>query len=193
MAKLSSDIQGGILSDRDIKIYGSDLVDPFNDRSVQPSSYDLSLNNDFLFPRTDEADLKVDLRIDSPADLMIKNDADEIWLQPGGCVLGSTIEVVKCPINLSARVEGKSSLGRLFLAVHVTAGVIDAGWEGQITLEIVNHGPWSIKLWKGMKIAQVSYFTLTTECDTPYGSSKLGSHYQGQMETTAAAGKRGFQ
>lgn len=181
---------GGILSDYDIKKYGEKLVSPFSPSRVQPSSYDLSLDGVFLIPKN-MLNHSIDLRRDDPKDYMNRIESEEIVLNKGDCLLASTIEVVKCPNNLSARVEGKSSIGRLFLAIHVTAGVIDAGWEGQITLEVVNHGPWSIKLWKGMPIAQLSYFNLTTECDTPYGSSKLGSHYHGQRGPTASAGKRG--
>lgn len=112
-------------------------------------------------------------------------------LRPDQAILGCTTEIVRCPLDLSARIEGKSSLGRLFLAVHITAGVIDAGFKGQITLEIVNHGPWNIVLYPGMPIAQLSYWTLTSPVEIPYGSSRLGSHYLGQMGPTPASGKRG--
>jgi dCTP deaminase len=181
----------GILCDRDIVRLRTDLVEPFDSSAVQPSSYDLSLDSLFLKPIPNR---RIDLRYTEPSEHMIlsdiENEEDVLILRPGECVLGSTIEVVKCPTHLTARVEGKSSIGRVFLAVHVTAGVIDAGWNGQITLEIVNHGNWEIVLWKGMKIAQVSYFPLSGECDVPYGSSALGSHYFGQRGPTAASGKR---
>ena len=95
-----------------------------------------------------------------------------------------------CPSDLVARVEGKSSLGRLFMAVHVTAGWIDSGFTGQITLEIVNHGPWVVVLWPGMPIAQINFARLTRPCLTPYGTPALGSHYQNQKGATSAVGKR---
>jgi dCTP deaminase len=179
----------GVLCDREIKLSGTELIEPFDLTAVQPSSYDLSLDSLFLIPKPG---VKIDLRMDEPSEHMSRLDIEggEMVLCPGQCVLGSTIEVVKCPLHLTARVEGKSSIGRIFLAVHVTAGVIDAGWDGQITLEIVNHGNWDIVLWRGMKIAQVSYFPLSGLCDVPYGSSSLGSHYLGQRGPTAASGKR---
>ena len=180
------------LTDRDFKLFNTNLVEPFNIKSLQPSSYDLSLAGEFLVPIPGNRNHRhtVDLRKNNPRDFMEPVQFEEYVLEPGKCLLGSTIEVVKCPANLTARVDGKSSIGRLFMAIHVTAGVIDAGWRGQITLEIVNHGPWNITLYKGMPIAQLSYFTLSNECDLPYGSPELGSHYWGQMGPTAATGKR---
>jgi dCTP deaminase len=86
-----------------------------------------------------------------------------------------------------ARVEGKSTLGRIFLAVHITAGFIDPGFNGKITLEVVNHGPWNLVLWPGMKIAQISFSKMSKECSKPYGSLGLKSHYQGQNGVTAAS------
>jgi dCTP deaminase len=176
-----------ILTDHDINDLSTILIEPFSQENIQPSSYDLSLDGEFLIPIPDR---RIDLRVDDPKDHMDRLRCDEYTLKPGASILGSTIEVVKCPHYLSSRIEGKSSIGRLFVAVHITAGVIDAGWYGQITLEIVNHGPWEIILWKGMKIAQISYFKLTGQCETPYGASKLRSHYLGQSGPTAAARRR---
>jgi dCTP deaminase len=176
-----------ILSDRELNTLSTALVEPWDKNNTQPSSYDLSLEGELLIPHPG----RIDLRVDDPKDHMHRLKFDEYVLQPGASVLGSTIEIVKCPRNLSSRIEGKSSIGRLFVAIHVTAGVVDAGWHGQITLEIVNHGPWEILIWKGMKIAQVSYFKLTSACETPYGTNELGSHYLGQSGPTAAAGRRG--
>lgn len=179
-----------ILSDVDLKKLGISIVEPFDESCIQPSSYDLSLGNKIAVPipyRT------IDLRVDEPRDHMRIIEINEYILHPGDCILASTRETVKCPLHLSARVEGKSSLGRLFMAVHITAGVVDAGFVGQITLEIVNHGPWDIVLWPGMKIAQLSYIQMSTECENPYGSPQLGSHYNGQTGPTPASGKRGKQ
>lgn len=177
-----------ILSDVSLKRLSETIISPFNESRVQPSSYDLTLGGTILAPRPGS---RIDLRTDDPADSMDRTDFEDFVLGPGCAVLGTTVEVVRCPLDLSARIEGKSSLGRLFLAVHITAGVIDAGWNGQITLEIVNHGPWEIVLWAGMPIAQVSYWKLSERCETPYGSRELGSHYNGQRGPTAAAGRRG--
>lgn len=177
-----------ILSDFDLKKLGTDLIEPFDPSCVQPSSYDLTLGNRIAIPIPYKT---VDLRVDDPKDCMRMIEIGDYVLHPGSCILASTKETVKCPLDLSARVEGKSTLGRLFMSVHITAGVVDAGFEGQITLEIVNHGPWDLVLWPGMKIAQLSYIKMSTECETPYGSSKLGSHYHGQTGPTPASGKRG--
>ncbi len=178
----------GVLSDVDLIKMGENLVSPFNQARVQPSSYDLTLDGKFAIPTKNAV---IDLRKDNPSDHMQFVTTKEIIVRPGDSLLGVTKEVVYCPTDLSARVEGKSSIGRLFLAIHVTAGVVDAGFRGQITLEIVNHGPWDIVLYEGMRIAQLSYFKMTTECATPYGSDKLKSHYLGQMGPTPSAGKRG--
>lgn len=177
-----------ILTDKDLNGLGELIVSPFNPDRIQPSSYDLTLFRKLAVPipyRT------VDLRVDEPGEHMKFVEFDKYELHPGSSVLGCTEETVKCPLNLSARIEGKSTIGRLFVAVHITAGVIDAGFEGQITLEIVNHGPWTVVLWPGMRIAQLSYFTMTGECSTPYGSKSLGSHYLGQKGPTPASGRRG--
>lgn len=178
----------GVLSDNELLLLREQLIEPFDAKSVQPSSYDVSLDDEILVPMQGRS---VDLRLDDPADSMVRSRFKEYTLGPGQAILGSTTEIIRCPSNLSARVEGKSSLGRLFMSVHITAGVIDAGWDGQITLEIVNHGPWDLVLWAGMKIAQISYMTLTSPCKNPYGSQNLGSHYRGQRGPTAAFGKRG--
>lgn len=177
-----------VLCDSDLIARSEELITPFNPGCVQPSSYDLALGPELLVPRPG---CRVDLRSDEPGDSMDRLEFAEYVLRPGSCVLGSTTETVRCPEDLSARIEGKSSLGRLFMAVHITAGVIDAGFVGQVTLEIVNHGPWDIVLWAGMKIAQVSYIPLSRRCAVPYGSERLGSHYLGQSGPTPSAGRRG--
>jgi dCTP deaminase len=177
-----------ILADSEIRRRREELVTPFDDSRVQPSSYDLTLHNRIAVPIPHRI---IDIREDDPRNSMKFVDFEEFELHPKHSILACTEEVVRCPLDLSARIEGKSSLGRLFLAVHITAGVIDAGFFGQITLEIVNHGPWTIILYPSMPIAQVSYFQMTGPCETPYGSKKLGSHYLGQTGPTPAAGMRG--
>lgn len=172
---------------------GTALVEPFDSSRVQPASYDLTLHGEALKPPPSKT---VDLRIDKPREIMSRVTlGDGYELLPGACLLASTAEIIRCPNDIAARVEGKSSLGRLFLAVHVTAGWVDAGWGGQITLEVVNHGPWTIKLWAGMKIAQVNFTRMSSPCSVPYGSPQLGSHYQAQTGPTAAAGlhEKAFQ
>lgn len=184
----------GLLPDHEILTLGHQLVEPFNPRCVQPASYDLSLHPDVLVPPGTRFAQTVDLRTDDPKSLMRPlNIGTGYELLPGGCLIASTAEVIHCAPDIAARVEGKSSLGRLFLSVHVTAGWLDPGWSGQVTLEMVNHGSWSIMLWAGMKIAQVNFTRMATPCAAPYGSVGLGSHYQNQRGPTAAAGRRAHE
>lgn len=178
-----------MISDLKLRTLGKNWITPFNESRIQPSSYDLALGPHLLLPAPYK---RIDLRTDEPKDHMRSvTMEDEYELHPGDCVLGATEETVHCPSYLTARIEGKSSLGRLFLAVHITAGVIDSGFKGQLTLEIVNHGPWTVVLWPGMMIAQLSFMRLEDECETLYGSQQLLSHYQGQTGPVPAAGKRG--
>ena len=155
---------------------------------VQPASYDLTLHTEALKPTRTSTGPEVDLRSHNPADYMESLLIEDGYkLHPGSCLLTSTFESVSLSSSIVARVEGKSTLGRLFLSVHITAGFIDPGWTGRITLEIVNHGPLTIILWPGMKIAQLSFTRMSSSSKIPYGSPKLGSHYQGQKGAVAAA------
>lgn len=156
-----------ILQDTEILKLGEKIIYPFDPTRVQPASYDLTLYDEFLYP--------------FPTGDFGKSKLGIYVLAPKECVLASTAEFVTCPRDLAARVEGKSSLGRLFLAVHVTAGWIDPGFSGRVTLELVNHSPWPITITAGMKIAQVNFMRLEKPCAKPYGHPDLGSHYQGQM------------
>ncbi len=180
----------GLLPDHEIRRLAEALVEPFDPARVQPASYDLTAYHEVLVPhRTPRS---MDLRDVDPREHMTATSLRGGYeLRPGGCLLASTAEIVRCPDDVAARVEGKSSLGRLFLAVHVTAGWIDPGWNGRITLEIVNHGPWAINLRAGMPIAQVNFTRMGSACTIPYGSAALGSHYQGHDGPRAAAGVRG--
>ena len=179
-----------VLTDTDIRALGSGLISPFDPQKVQPASYDLALHPELQVPQC--PGFLLDLRSMEPAGLMYCHEMSStgFYLAPGASVLGSTIERVRCPVDCVARVEGKSSLGRIFLAVHVTAGFVDPGFDGQITLEIVNHGPWGLALWPGMAIAQINFARTAGPCAMPYGSEGLGSHYQGQTGPTPAAGNR---
>jgi dCTP deaminase len=165
---------------------GDISIDPFDEQRVQPASYDLTLHAEALKPV--EGNSRIDLRTQHPVDYMERVLIEDGYqLTPGSCILTSTLESVKLGPSIVARVEGKSTLGRLFLAVHITAGFIDPGWNGRITLEVVNHGPLTVVLWPGMKIAQLSFTRMSSESQVPYGSPKLGSHYQGQVGAVAAA------
>src|SRR5918995_100416 len=177
-----------ILSDRTIReqlAAGRIGIDPFDDSCVQPSSVDLRLDNlfrVFLNHTMPVIDVKEDL--EDLTRLVEIAAGDAFILHPGEFVLGSTSERVTLPDDLVARIEGKSSLGRLGLLIHSTAGFIDAGFAGHITLELSNVANLPITLYPGMKIGQVSFLQMTTPAANPYGSSAVGSKYQGQRGPT---------
>ncbi len=173
-----------ILSDRTLReeiAAGRIVIEPFDDACVQPSSIDLHLDHRFLVFRNHvmgHIDVKQDLT--ELTEQVEADDDDPFILHPGEFVLGSTSERVAVPDDLVARLEGKSSLGRLGLLIHSTAGYVDAGWDGQLTLELSNVASLPITLYPGMKIGQISFVRMTTAADQPYGSSALGSKYRGQ-------------
>ena len=177
-----------ILSDRTIReqlAAGRIGIDPFDDSCVQPSSVDLRLDNlfrVFLNHTMPVIDVKEDL--EDLTRLVEIAAGDAFILHPGEFVLGSTSERITLPDDLVARIEGKSSLGRLGLLIHSTAGFVDAGFSGHITLELSNVANLPITLYPGMKIGQVSFLAMTTPADVPYGSSRVGSKYQGQRGPT---------
>jgi dCTP deaminase len=177
-----------ILSDRTIReemAAGRIVIDPLDEMSVQPSSVDLRLDRlfrVFLNHTMPVIDVKRDLE-DLTRLVEIQPD-DAFILHPGEFVLGSTFERVGVPDDLVARIEGKSSLGRLGLLIHSTAGFIDAGFCGHITLELSNVANLPITLYPNMKIGQVSFLRMTTPADAPYGSASAGSKYQGQRGPT---------
>ncbi len=177
-----------ILSDRSIReevAAGRIVLDPFDTDAVQPSSVDLRLDRFFrVFLNHTMAviDLKEDLS--GLTDQVEVSEDGRFILHPGEFVLGATAERLALPDDLVARIEGKSSLGRLGLLIHSTAGFIDAGFDGHITLELSNVANLPITLYAGMKIGQVSFLRMTTPADVPYGSGALGSKYQGQRGPT---------
>ena len=177
-----------ILSDRTIREEidaGRIVIDPFDERCIQPSSIDLHVDSQFRvfannrYPYIDVKEEQPDLTE------LVETKPDEAFiLHPGEFVLGSTLERVAVPNDLVARLEGKSSLGRLGLLIHSTAGYVDPGWDGYLTLELSNVANLPITLYPGMKIGQISFFRLTTAADSPYGSA--GNKYQGQTGPTAS-------
>ncbi len=179
-----------LLSDRDIRAElaaGRVVLDPFDAGMVQPSSVDVRLDKYFRvfenhrYPHIDPADEQPDLtRMVEPA------DDEPFILHPGEFVLASTYEVVTLPDDVAGRLEGKSSLGRLGLLTHSTAGFIDPGFSGHVTLELSNVATLPIKLWPGMKIGQLCLIRLSSPAEEPYGSSTYGSRYQGQRGPTAS-------
>ncbi|MCH7727521.1 MAG: dCTP deaminase, partial [Planctomycetes bacterium] len=152
-------------------------IDPLDESCIQPASVDLRLGREIatFLPREEYS--FVDLRSDLTG-LTVREeipDPHPFILRPGQFVLGTTLEHVELPDDIVARLEGKSSLGRLGLLIHSTAGYVDPGWKGQLTLEITNVAPVQITLYFGMKIGQISFLRLSTPADRPYGTSGLGS------------------
>lgn len=183
-----------LLSDGDIRKElesGRVGLEPLDLSMVQPSSIDVRLDRFFrLFDNHKYQ--HIDPSLDQP-DLtrLVEVEAHEPFvLHPGEFVLGATYEVVTLPDDVAARLEGKSSLGRLGLLTHSTAGFIDPGFSGHVTLELSNVATLPITLWPGMKIGQLCFFRLSSPADHPYGSQKYGSRYQGQRGPTAS---RSFQ
>ncbi|MGN7247876.1 dCTP deaminase [Janibacter anophelis] len=179
-----------LLSDRDIRAEidgGRVVLDPWDPTMVQPSSVDVRLDKYFRLFDNHKYPV-IDPAADQPElTRLIEVEPDEGFvLHPGEFVLGSTLETVTLPDDLAARVEGKSSLGRLGLLTHATAGFVDPGFSGHVTLELSNVATLPIRLWPGMKIGQLCFFRLSSPAEHPYGSATYGSHYQGQRGPTAS-------
>jgi dCTP deaminase len=185
-----------LLSDGDIRkeiASGRVAIEPWDPEMVQPSSIDVRIDRYFRvfenhrYPHIDPAEEQPDLTrlVETPGD-------EPFILHPGEFVLASTYEVVTLPDDVSARLEGKSSIGRLGLLTHSTAGFIDAGFSGHVTLELSNVATLPIKLWPGMKIGQLCFFRLTSPAERPYGSGASGSRYQGQRGPTPSKSYQNF-
>ena len=161
-------------------------IDPLDESCIQPSSVDLHLDRYFrvfLNHTSRVIDVKEDQ--ENLTELIkVDEDAEPFILHPGEFVLGSTSERVKLATDLVARLEGKSSLGRLGLLIHSTAGFVDAGWDGHLTLELSNVANLPITLYPGMKIGQISFLMMTTAAEVAYGTKEAGSKYQGQRGPT---------
>ncbi|MCX4799589.1 dCTP deaminase [Streptomyces sp. NBC_01242] len=173
-----------LLADHQItdRIHTGDLkISPFDPVRVQPASVDLLLDQFLRVPVDPGAEIDV-ARVWAGHTVLAEIDEDGWLMKPGDFLLASTVERVTLPPDLAARVEGKSSLGRLGLAVHVTAGFIDPGFSGQITLEIANLSPWPIRLRQQMPIAQLGLIPMAAVPQRPYG--RAGNHYQGQYGPT---------
>jgi len=176
-----------ILSDHSLRVElaaGRIVVEPFDERCVQPSSIDVKLSNLFRVFRNHTAgviDVKSAVDLTEPVEI---SDDGVFMLHPGEFVLGSTLERIAVPDDMVSRIDGKSSLGRLGLIIHSTAGFIDPGFDGHITLELTNIATLPITLYPAMKVGQVSFMRMTTPADRPYGSGATGSKYQGQRGPT---------
>ena len=185
-----------LLSDRDIRSEidtGRVKIDPYDPGLVQPSSIDVRLDRFFRvfenhkYPHIDPAVEQPDLT------RLVEVDPEEVFiLHPGEFVLASTYEVLSLPNDIASRLEGKSSLGRLGLLTHSTAGFIDPGFSGHVTLELSNMATLPIKLYPGMRIGQLCMFKLSSPAEYPYGSSVYGSRYQGQRGPTPSRAHQNF-
>ena len=186
-----------VLSDRDIRAAmqaGRVRVDPYDPSCLQPSSVDLHLDREFRVFRNNRYPY-IDVRQAQPdlTEIVSIEDDEPFILHPGEFVLGQTLEWVELPDDLVARLEGKSSLGRLGLLIHSTAGYVDPGWKGNLTLELSNVANLPIALYFGMKVGQISFFRMSSPVERPYGSKELGSKYQGQSQPTASEYYRDFE
>jgi dCTP deaminase len=183
-----------LISDKDIKklIKNASIeLTPFDESMIQPASIDVRLDKYFrvfdnhkytnIDPSIEQKDLTHEVKVDSDKPFV---------LHPGEFVLGSTYEVVSLDATVAARLEGKSSLGRLGILTHSTAGFIDPGFTGHITLELSNMSTLPVLLWPGMKIGQLCFFEMSSAVENPYGSSANGSRYQNQRGPTPS---RSFQ
>lgn len=175
-----------ILSDYTIReeiAAGRIVIDPFDEGAIQPSSVDLHVDASFrVFHNSRYPFIDVKQEQDDLTEMVRVSGDDPFMLHPGEFVLGSTLERVSVPNDLVARLEGKSSLGRLGLLIHSTAGYVDPGWDGYLTLELSNVANLPITIYPGMRIGQISFFKLTTPADVPYGQA--GNKYQGQRGPT---------
>lgn len=186
-----------LLSDRDLRAEfasGRLVLDPLDLSMVQPSSIDVRLDRLFrVFNNSRYTHIDPARQQDDLTELVEPAEGDPFVLHPGEFVLGATLERVGLPDDLAGRLEGKSSLGRLGLLTHSTAGFIDPGFEGHITLELSNVANLPITLWPGMKIGQLCLFRLSSPAETPYGNAKVGSKYQGQRGPTPSRAYLNFR
>ena len=184
------------MSDRDIRASiesGQIGLEPLEMGLLQPSSIDVRLDRFFrLFDNHKYAFIDPAEQQDELTRLIEVDSSEPFILHPGEFVLGSTYEFVTLPDDVAARLEGKSSLGRLGLLTHSTAGFVDPGFKGHVTLELSNVATLPIKLWPGMKIGQLCFFKLTSPSEHPYGSEKYASRYQGQRGPTASRSYKNF-
>lgn len=177
-----------VLSDRSIRdaiASGRIVIEPFDETCLQPASVDLRLDNTFLvFKHTRHGYIDLADELGDLTELVEAPAGEPFMLHPGEFVLGSTLERVTLGPDLVGRLEGKSSLGRLGLLTHVTAGFCDPGFSGHLTLEMTNVSNLPITLYKGMRVGQISFFEMTTPSERPYGSVGLESRYQDQRGPT---------
>lgn len=179
-----------VLSDRDIKHemeQGRIVIEPLQLKDVQPASVDVRLGSNFrIFRNSTHA--YIDPLIEQPdlTEEVVVPEGEAFILHPGQFALGTTLERIVLPDDILGKLEGKSTLGRLGLMIHSTAGYVDPGWDGELTLELSNVATLPIMLHPGMRIGQLSFERMSSPVERPYGSAQLGSHYQGQKGATAS-------
>jgi dCTP deaminase len=186
-----------VLSDRDIRAEieaGRIVIEPYIPEAVQPSSVDLHVDRRFRVFRNSRYPF-IDVREEQPelTEMVEISGDDPFILHPGEFVLGSTLERIQLPDDIVARLDGKSSLGRLGLLIHSTAGFVDPGWDGNLTLELSNVANLPITLYDGMKIGQISFQRLSSPVEVGYGDARIGSKYRGQRDPTASLYHRDFE
>ena len=186
-----------VLSDRTIReelARGRIIIEPLDESCIQPASVDIHLDRKLLVFRNSRRPF-IDVRedLDGLTEMEEIPEDQAFILHPGEFILGSTLERVVIPEDMVARLEGKSSLGRIGLLIHSTAGYVDPGWDGHLTLELSNVANLPVTLYYRMKIGQISFLRLTTPAQQLYGSPGLGSKYQGQTGPTASRIHRDFQ
>jgi dCTP deaminase len=186
-----------VLSDRTIKRLldeGRIGIEPYEEELLQPSSVDVRVDKLFrVFRNSRYPFIDVKQEMEELTELVEVEPDEAFILHPGEFVLGSTLERITLPDDLVARLEGKSSLGRLGLLIHSTAGFIDPGWDGHVTLELSNVANLPITIYYGMKIGQVSFVQLSEPAEHPYGTGDLGSKYQGQIGPTPSRYWKNFK
>jgi dCTP deaminase len=185
-----------VLSDRTIRrmlAEGRIEIEPYDAKLIQPSSVDVRVDRYFRVFRNSRYPFINVKEAQEDLTELVEVDGDQPFiLHPGEFVLGSTLERVRLPDDLVARLEGKSSLGRLGLLIHSTAGFIDPGWNGHVTLELSNVANLPITIYHGMKIGQLSFVQMSEPADNPYGADTLGSKYQGQEGPTPSRYYKNF-
>ena len=186
-----------LLSDRDIRAAvdkGDLIIEPYDPALVQPSSVDVRMDRFFrVFNNSKYTHIDPKQQQDDLTSLVEVPENEPFVLHPGEFVLGATLEKFTLPAHLAGRLEGKSSLGRLGLLTHSTAGFIDPGFSGHITLELSNVANLPITLWPGMKVGQLALFCMSSPAETPYGSGTIGSKYQGQRGPTPSKAYLNFR
>ena len=189
-----------ILSDKDLKKCIDDgklVIDPLTDeKQIQPSSIDMRIGDEFKVFRVIRKpfiDPKDDDDIASYMESLTVEDGEAFIIHPNEFALATTYEYVKVPDDLVARVEGRSSMGRLGVTMHVTAGYIDPGFEGKITLEISNIGAMPVALYPGQRVCQLVFETMTTPADKPYGHPDRNSKYMGQKSPESSRIKDDYE